>query len=262
MNLNRQKNQQSTQVTDTTNEYIPSFDEYRRVCYYPSSWHTQISRIFLLDCDLFVLSEQRRFPFSVITQKYKRDSRSQLTLLHSSDKHLCFQIAHETRPLKTCWIFFERNRDTVRRLQVADMHLDYFLGINDGCREGGNSECVHDAPFISLVLPLMKHNARYITDHGNDLQASTSSHYDYTYHSVRRKYRDYVYWSECQGIKLALNAVLVYASDDDHNSLYVLPFGMAQESELMLLRAFRTREGRDILAEFRVLRGIQYSERL
>lgn len=231
---------------------IPAFGPHQRLCYYPSSWHTLINTIFTLDCDLFVLSEQRRFPYSAITRKYRPDSPTTLTLLHESAKHLCFQVAHVRRPLKTCWIFFEDNRETVQRLQAAHLRIDVFVGINDGCCEGGNYECVHEAPFMSQVLPLMQHGASYITDHGTDLQRFPGLHPSMRPNGMQGKYLEYVRWPECPGYALVLKGVLVYARDNDPESLYVLGFDARSDNQLWQLKRFRTRVQRGRLAEFRV----------
>jgi hypothetical protein len=63
------------------------------------------------------------------------------------------------------FLFFQDNNEVVRRLRAAGVRLHTFVGKTDGCCEGGNYECVNDAPFMRKVLDLVPDEVVYGTDH-------------------------------------------------------------------------------------------------
>jgi hypothetical protein len=63
--------------------------------------------------------------------------------------------------------FFLDNNSVLKLIQQSGYKIFWFIGKNDGCREGGNYECVNKTEFFSKILKLMsKSGMTYITDHG------------------------------------------------------------------------------------------------
>ena len=145
---------------------MPPFEAHRRLCFYPSSGDRLLWAVMRLDCDLFVMADQQRQ--AVSWQRIEADFQKRhlpVELLHRSAQHLCFRSAN-----KTAWIFFEDNNAALRRLSLARLTIDHFVGICDGCAEGGNHECVHERPFLSHVLQLAVEGMAYTTDHSRPLE--------------------------------------------------------------------------------------------
>ena len=64
-------------------------------------------------------------------------------------------------------LFFEDNNIVLDRIRRYGGQINYFIGIKDGCGEGGNYQCVNEPPFLNKVLDCMADvGMTYITDHG------------------------------------------------------------------------------------------------
>jgi hypothetical protein len=64
-------------------------------------------------------------------------------------------------------LFFEDNNIVINRIQRYGGRINYFIGLKDGCGEGGNYECVNEPPFFNKVLDCMADDGMtYISDHG------------------------------------------------------------------------------------------------
>ena len=147
-----------------------SFEPHQRLCYYPSC-HYQTPWILLdLDCDLFIMSEQeRRFSrWESFRASFERHGRS-VELIERTPRYLHFRSEG-----KTVWVFREDNRQALARIAEAGLKIHHFVGIRDGCMEGGNYECVNERPFLSHLLPLAAADMQYTTDHVGPLQLSWS----------------------------------------------------------------------------------------
>lgn len=57
------------------------------------------------------------------------------------------------------------NNALLRELIENDIKVDCVVGINDGCCEGGNYECINTYSFFSRLSPILKDECLYITDH-------------------------------------------------------------------------------------------------
>jgi|LSQX01.1.fsa_nt_gb hypothetical protein len=57
------------------------------------------------------------------------------------------------------------NNRALRVLMQAGVKIDCFVGIQDGCIDGGNYECVSSNSFFARLSPVLKDNVIYITNH-------------------------------------------------------------------------------------------------
>jgi hypothetical protein len=71
------------------------------------------------------------------------------------------------------------NRAVFDILRVTRLRLTHFVGLNDGCCEGGNDACVHDEPFLGRLLARAASPLCYITDHSLLLKRQPWSPYGY-----------------------------------------------------------------------------------
>lgn len=145
---------------------LPRFPAHRRLCFYPSSGDRLLWAVMRVDCELFVMAEKRppRALWARIEAEFAA-RRLPVERLHESPKHLAFASQG-----KQAWIFFEDNNLTLQRIGDGGLSIASFVGICDGCREGGNLECVHERPFLRRLLPLAQDGMRYFTDHSHPLQ--------------------------------------------------------------------------------------------
>ena len=57
------------------------------------------------------------------------------------------------------------NERTLRLLIDAGIKISCFVGIQDGCVDGGNHECVNSFTFFSRLSPILPETSLYITNH-------------------------------------------------------------------------------------------------
>ena len=141
-----------------------------RLCFYPSCGRDLLWAAMELDAEIFVLSDNGpRTPSS--RQMFWHDvecdfRRNGIDLQpHSATRDVrVFQSNG-----KWAFLFFADNNDTLRRIVRAGHQLSSFVGIRDGCSEGGNFECVHNDPFLSKVLEAATDVLSYFTDHSSVL---------------------------------------------------------------------------------------------
>lgn len=246
---------------------IPPFEPHRRLCFYPSSGDQALWVLMRLSCDLFVMAD--KWPQAVSWPRIEAEFKKQrvpVALLHQSERHVCFRSQG-----KTAWIFIEDNNLTLQRLAQARLTIHHFVGICDGCCEGGNQECVHERPFLSRLLPLAAPGMAYTTDHSRPLDRFQRGWGNITDHA---KFVNSMSWPgfpepphwQRGGPDLheqvpastwfELQGVLVAPHHGRHDrlapaDLVVLPKGRFP-TQLECLKPFRTQRGRGVLAEYRV----------
>lgn len=246
-------------------ETFAGFPAHQRLCYYPSCGWGLLWAVMQLDADLFVFSdkERRHSSWSNIQADFRRHGRP-LELVGRGPDFVQFRSAG-----KTGLLLWEDNNLVLDRLQRAGLKVHHFVGICDGCCEGGNYECVHDLPFVTRLLRVAADGMRYSTDHSRPLQGFQPHDGWGIFHT--RKFlehlalRDFPAPSrrsqaprsmpdtgEVPEASFDLQGVLVRPHRDDSLcNLQILPFG-SEPTQLDLLRPFRTLAGRGILAEYRV----------
>lgn len=64
------------------------------------------------------------------------------------------------------FLFLENNR-AVKMIRDSGLQISTFIGVTDGCAEGGNYECCNETPFFEKIVTLMPDagNMSVITDH-------------------------------------------------------------------------------------------------
>jgi hypothetical protein len=154
----------------------------RQLCFYPSCGNRFLSPLVRLRSDVFVFSDYfprspagRREFWRCIVEDFSRHGVP-LTL------HKATRSARVARSgQKWIFLFFLDNNAVLERIAGAGWKIAQFVGLNDGCCEGGNYECVHTHPFLDKLLALMQDGADYFTDHSETLTLpnpprSTRSH--------------------------------------------------------------------------------------
>jgi len=250
------------------------FGDHTRLCFYPSSGANALWALMQLNCDLFVMAEQRPEAVSWrhIASEFKKQGLP-VELVQHNRHYLRF-----TSQGKTAWIFFEDNNITLQRLHRLGLKIHHFVGICDGCAEGGNHECVHERPFLSLILHIAVQGMVYTTDHSGPLErgrpcnwgAGIPNHPKFADAVAWRGFPEPPQWNHPPEPDLSpsvnpstvflLQGVLVtpanLGSSDNGGrlraaDLVVLPKGN-YPSQLECLKPFRTQYSRGVLAEYRV----------
>lgn len=70
------------------------------------------------------------------------------------------QLVHD----KILEIPYDNNR-TLKLLRNFGVKIQCFIGIQDGCCEGGNYECVNTPQFFGRLSPILENKVMYITNH-------------------------------------------------------------------------------------------------
>jgi hypothetical protein len=249
------------------------FPHHQRLCYYPSSGWSLLWAVMQLDYDLFVFSDQdrRHNKWSKIQADFARHHQPLELMLNGPD-FVQFRSGGKIGVL-----LWEDNNVVLERLRRAEQRVHHFVGICDGCCEGGNYECVHERPFVRRLMQVAADGMRYSTDHSRPLQESPL-HIGQGMHHTRKfidrvrlgEFPDPEDWVrskvahepepwEVPDALFELQGMLIRpdAQGAPHR-LAVLPKGRMELTQLDALRPFRTLAGRSRLAEYRVsVRNVQ-----
>lgn len=249
-----------------------AFPRHQRLCYYPSSGNRLLWPVMDLPCDLFVFSDKTtERGFAADLEKGFLRAGRPFQWLPSDNPRVVLRFESDG---KQGMLFREDNNQTLQRLTQAGLVVHHFVGICDGCREGGNQECVHERPFLSRLLHLCADGAHYYTDHSRPLQTPPIYWFQ---PGAFAKFKDDMPWAHYpppppyhEGLGpdlhsqvnpqlwLELAAVLVLPNGQDQpdrqapDGGFVLMHKGRTDSLLPHLLPFRTLAGRGRLAEYRV----------
>lgn len=239
-----------------------TFPPHQRLCFYPSSSTGLLWAVMQMDCDLFVFSEANtRYNSWTDIEKDCAKHRQPVELLEQGADFVRFRCQG-----KTGLMLWHDNNWTLKQLAQAGLRVHHFVGICDGCCEGGNYECVHDRPFISKLLRLAADGMGYSTDHSAPLQYAAYSGHGMSGHSKFRKQVHFANFPEPQRWSHHLPADETV--HDEHPAAWfelqgllaypeipvpcVQRNGHVPETQLHALIPFRTVRKRGVLAEYRV----------
>ena len=133
-----------------------------------------------LEYDVFVFSDcapsdkNQRQRFRQAVQEDARTCGVVCTLYKATVRTRVFRSGG-----KWGFLFFQDNNEVLTRIANAGYLISGFMGIRDGCTEGGNYECVNEFPFFGKVLSLANSPFSYYTNHSALLT-------DFVESSVRR----------------------------------------------------------------------------
>lgn len=180
----------------------------RRLCFYPSSGNESLWVVMRLDADVFIFCD--RLPQSAaresqfwnsIWRKF-RNHGIPILKVFSKAGAIVFRSGE-----KWGFFFFQENNDVLKRIDDAGGKIQQFVGVCDGCREGGNHECVHDDPFLGKLLSVASKQMDYFTDHSEFLQKPPG------WRGTRPTY--HLYKKHFSGWDFTLKSLLVLLSDPD-----------------------------------------------
>lgn len=128
-----------------------------------------------LDADIFVFSDynsetkiaRARF-WETIKTGFARNTHP-VNEVFSTVRTRVFQVGN-----KWGFLFFQDNNAALERIRLSGLKIHTFVGICDGCSEGGNYECVHKEPFLGKLLTASADRLEYFTDHSEFLQTPRS----------------------------------------------------------------------------------------
>lgn len=226
-----------------------------------------------LECEHFVLSDNGHC--ATILDRISLDFEKHGRPLHViSVEH---DFLHFRSGRKTALLLLGDNNHVSERLLCSGLKVHHFVGICDGCCEGGNYECVNERPFLRRLMRIAVDGMRYSIDHSIPLQGLNQP-YGWG-GSNRRRFRDSMAlrdfpppsrdcgseWPEVlqdqvPDATFELQGVLV-RTDDAAGHLAVLPKAIMAATQLDALKPFRDIARRGILAEYRVLVDHDHSER-
>jgi hypothetical protein len=137
-----------------------------KLLFYPSagqmdSWIFDLGYHINVLCDFAPNSHTERTRFF---RNFIRNSSRDIHLVAATKQLRVFSIDESRWGI---YLFAENNRVFDEIIRRSGLDISCFVGICDGCGEGGNHECVNSAPFFSKVLSLMPQERamHVITDH-------------------------------------------------------------------------------------------------
>lgn len=232
-----------------------------RLCFYPSSGYALLWVIMGMDCDLFVFSDKDpdRVNWPLIKADFEKHGKP-IELIAQGANHVQF-----TSGGKTGLLLLEDNNLALGRIRQANAQVHHFIGICDGCCEGGNYECVHESPFVKRLMTVAAQGMRYTTDHSDALQEQHRhrkfvngmrlSNFPEPVRQRRQPPGSELDWHHRTDAVFELQGVLVdLAMRGEDSNLTMMPKGVYQPTQLEVLMPLRAIGHRGILAEYRVRR--------
>ena len=265
MNLNRKPRSLSRWPSKPSRISI-TFPSHEKLCFYPSSGAELLWTVMQLDCDLFVFSDKdRSYADWEILEKDFATHQQPLELLKLSTDLVSFRSGE-----KTGILIWHDNNLVLDSLKKHGLKVHHFVGICDGCCEGGNYECVHERPFVRRLMQVAAKDMYYTTDHSRPLQNFSGrgmwrgvkfmEHVKLSDFPEPWEYqRKNPCWpeiekNECPDASFELLGVLVKPPEEPRSLSVLLKGAMKEPAQLDALRPFRKIAYRDILAEYRVIR--------
>jgi len=138
--------------------------QFKRLLYYPSAGNRH-GFVTDFNADVIVFSDFR--PKSLRTRRsfwrqFRQGAQHEIRLIVATPIARVFQIDRR----KWGVFLFMDNNEAVRLIHKSGLRISTFIGVCDGCAEGGNYECVNEMPFFGKILDLMPETGmNYITDH-------------------------------------------------------------------------------------------------
>lgn len=223
--------------------------DHARLCFYPSCGNRSPWVVSGLDADVFVFSDksgwnalQRERFCHTFQQGFVRHGLRPI-LEFATVRTRFFRLQD-----KFMFLFFQDNNQALARIHDAGWQISTFVGICDGCCEGGNYECIHDDPFLSKVLATAADGMEYITDHSNLLTVGHGRHPRFRHHVAHPS-----------GWEFTLHSLLFRELQDAQDSYQILRFPerhripVASSSiSLGRLLPMRQKYGSSMLAHYRV----------
>ncbi len=137
----------------------------QKVLFYPSSGNNQ-KGLFKMDYDVFIFAEKHcptileRFFYcrsivkSVPGAKYPKKIEKDI---------YCFTVGG-----KKAYLFFKDNDAVLARIKAEGVGISAFVGVCDGCRQGGNDSCVNGSDWLDKAFSSFRNGQGvYITDHSD-----------------------------------------------------------------------------------------------
>lgn len=142
------------------------------LCWYPSCGDRQLRTVMEMSPSVFLFSDFG-LEFDEFASGFDGEG-SPFSWVQRSEDLGSFRLGE-----KRGFFFRMDNRAVFDIFRAADLTLTHFVGLNDGCCEGGNDACVHDEPFLGRMLSRAASPLCYITDHSLLLKRKPWSRYGY-----------------------------------------------------------------------------------
>lgn len=145
------------------------------VTFYPSSGHGRGKLdAWELDADLVIMTDEKPDQSDTKDDWFESFGGDSKQLFASPDDYRV-----EQRGDRYFCFFFEDNNEVFERIRDANLPITTFIGINDGCREGENYECVNSQQWLNKVFKRFPASGgRYITDHSPVIYPINHQHWN------------------------------------------------------------------------------------
>jgi hypothetical protein len=154
------------------NQFLKSiYNKAQKLCFYPSCGSNLLWSVMDMSADIFIFSDyapKTSQDFDLFYSKIENDFQKNdkpIILIGGTPSCRIFKSGNQTG-----FIFFTDNNQVLSYIENWGCTINTFIGITDGCGEGGNYECVNDEPFLRKVLKLKKTHLDYFTDHSPFLE--------------------------------------------------------------------------------------------
>lgn len=148
--------------------------EGRRILFYPSSGEN-LKWVFDIDYDMVISAD---YLCGVNTESKHRRSHWKGCIKHFGQEDVKLLSSTEEARVyefkgKRGIHLFKENKEVLEIIKNTGNRISCFVGVCDGCLEGGNTYCVNDPEFLTQVVSISSPGMLYITDHSNIIPYDT-----------------------------------------------------------------------------------------
>lgn len=143
-------------VIDIASSLKKYLNQSHEILFYPSSGVPK-ENIFSLDYDVFIFSDKD----PKLSYDLNMKDNHSYKLLPNMDKINIFKISD-----KIGYFCSVDNNNVLKAIEKCSLKISCLVGVNDGCCEGGNGECINRNNWLCLAFNLFPDKGgMYITDH-------------------------------------------------------------------------------------------------
>ena len=143
------KSYPGTGVPDSViKKFVDLWVPAKRIGFYPSSG-TDLRRVFELDCNAFFFANYSSSKTKDFYKKAIAESIPKIQFIEINREFIVF-----SRGSKRGYFFMIDNNEVLQLMEKCNLRLNLFVGMRDGCMEGGNYECTNTIPFLEKIISL------------------------------------------------------------------------------------------------------------
>lgn len=135
-------------------EFTYIYNPGKRIAFYPSS-HLSIDRVLDFNCDINIFADYgfnpRHWRGEILRDPRPNEKfrQSGISIIKETDEYI-----YGMKSGQAIYLIYLDNNEVLELISRFYKFINVYIGVADGCCEGGNYECVNSLPFFEKVVKL------------------------------------------------------------------------------------------------------------